>query len=76
MWSLKSIHQVGAGACDKPFERLMVLGECSPTIFYSTCTGDVEMALSSVSSLVGKPLGLVPNLVIEDVTVADSVSLG
>ena len=76
MWSLKSIHQIGAGACDKPFERLMVLGECSRTIFHSTCTGDVEMALCSISSLVGKPLGVVQNLDIEDVAVADSVPIG
>ena len=40
MWPLKSIDQIGAGPCDKLFERLTVLRVCSRTIFHSTCTGD------------------------------------
>ena len=59
MPSLKNIHQIGAGPCDKPFERRMVLGMCSRTIFPSACMGDVKMALRSVSSLVGTPPGVV-----------------
>ena len=63
------------GPCEKPFERRMVLEMCSRTIFPSTCMGDVEMALRSVSSLAGKPPGVVQSLGIEDIAVADSVSL-
>ena len=59
MRSLKKILQIGAGPCEKPFESRMVLGMCSQTIFPSACTGDVEMALRSVSSLVSKPPGVV-----------------
>ena len=52
-------RQIGAGPCEKPFERRMVLEMCSRTIFPSAWMGDVEMALRSVSSLVGKPPGVV-----------------
>ena len=55
MWSLKNFYQIGSGPCERSFERRMVLGMCSRTIFPSACMGDVEMVLRSVSSLVGKP---------------------
>ena len=76
MWSLKSIHQLGTGPCDKPFERLTVLGVCSRMIFHSACMRDVEMVLHCVSSLVGKPPCMVQSLGIKDFAVADSVSQG
>lgn len=47
-----------AGPGDKPFERRTVLGMCSRTIFDAACTGDVDMAQRSVSSLVGKQQAL------------------
>ena len=79
MWPLKSIHQIGAGPSDTPFERLAVggmLGVCFREIIYSACTGDIEMALRSDSSLVGKPPCVVESQGIEVVLGEDSVSLG
>ena len=49
MWSLKNIHRLGAGPCNKPFETLTVLGDCSRTIFHSACKGHLEMLLRSAS---------------------------
>ena len=54
-----------------------MLGVCSREIFHSACTGDIEMALRSASSLVsGKPPCVVESQGIEVVVGEDSVSLG
>ena len=76
MRPLKGIHQLGTGPSDTPFERLTVLGVCSREIFHSACTGDIEMALPSASSLVGKPPRMIESQGIEVVVGEDLVSLG
>ena len=53
-----------------------MLGVCFREIFHSACTGDIEMALQSDSSLVGKPPCVVESQGIEVVLGEDSVSLG